>query len=213
MQPMETIRLSEVGPEAAAVKAATILHAGGVILYPTDTLYGLGADALSNEALLKIQKIKGRDEKKPVHAIVSDFSMAEKYATLNDSAYALARAFWPGPLTLILEKKQDVKTGIGRDLETFGTRMPDHTFCLLLAQKFGGPYTTTSANKSGQESKRSIPEILSQLDVGAEGIDLVIDAGELPPSLPSTIVDVHTSKPVILREGAITTSEIWDVLR
>lgn len=214
---METIRLSDTGAEAAAVKAAAVLRAGGVILYPTDTLYGLGADALSDKALLKVQKIKGRDEKKPVHAIIADLAMAERYAVLNENALALARAFWPGPLTLVLEKKQGMETGIGRDIKTVGIRIPDNKFCLALAQEFGKPYTGTSANKSGEEPKRSIPAILEQLGKVAENIDLVIDAGDRPAGgaarLPSTVVDIHAGRPVILREGAILSKEIWNVLR
>ncbi len=208
---METIRLSEVGPEVAAIKAAAVLRAGGVILYPTDTLYGLGADALSDEALLKVQKIKGRDEKKPVHAIVADIEMAGTYGVLNDAGLALARAFWPGPLTLILKKKPGTSTGIARGLDTFGVRVPKNDFCLELAQEFGKPFTTTSANKSGEESKLSVPEIVTQLGTASENIDLIIDAEELPPSLPSTIVDVHSSNSVILREGAISSETIKDV--
>src|SRR3989344_4343826 len=151
---METLGLSDAGVEACAHRAADILRAGGIILYPTDTLYGLGCDALSDEALSKVQKIKGRDEKKPVHAMIADLGMAEKYAVLNENAYTLARAFWPGSLTLILKKMPDIKTGISRDLETFGVRVSDHPFCLALAEAFGKPYTGTSANRSGEESKR-----------------------------------------------------------
>ena len=210
---METLGLSDAGVEACAHRAADILRAGGIILYPTDTLYGLGCDALSDEALSKVQKIKGRDEKKPVHAMIADLGMAEKYAVLNENAYTLARAFWPGSLTLILKKMPDIKTGISRDLETFGVRVSDHPFCLALAEAFGKPYTGTSANRSGEESKRSIPEILAQLGEAVRYIDLVIDAGELPSSLPSTVVDAHLPRPVILREGAISAGEIWEVLR
>lgn len=208
---MEIMRLSEVGTETAAEKAATVLRAGGIVLYPTDTLYGLGADALSDEAVTKVQKIKGRDEGKPIHAIVADLAMAKRYAVLNENALALA--FWPGPLTLILEKKPDVRTGIGRGLDTFGVRVPNHPFCLALARGFGKPYTGTSANKSGEESKRTVGEIVAQLGNTADSIDLVIDAGELPPSLPSTIVDVHTGTRHILRTGAIKEAEIRNVLR
>ena len=145
--------------------------------------------------------------------MIADLGMAEKYAVLNENAYTLARAFWPGSLTLILKKMPDIKTGISRDLETFGARVSDHPFCLALAEAFGKPYTGTSANRSGEESKRSIPEILAQLGEAVRYIDLVIDAGELPSSLPSTVVDAHVPRPVILREGAISAGEIWEVLR
>lgn len=209
---METLRLSDIGVETAAQKAAAVLRAGGVILYPTDTIYGLGTDALSNEAIRKVQVIKGRDEKKPMHAIVADLESVAPYATLNSSAQKLAETFWPGALTLILQKKSEVSTGIAKNIDTFGVRVPNNPFCLALAREFGKPYTTTSANKSGEESKRSIPEILAQLGESAANIDLIIDAGESPLSLPSTIVGVHTGAPVIMREGAIPTEEIKGAL-
>lgn len=210
---METLRLSEVDIETATSKAAAVLRAGGVILYPTDTLYGLGADAFSDEAVLKVKRIKGRDENKPIHAIVADQQAAERYAIFNVPARMLAHAFWPGPLTLILEKKQGVENGIGRGLETFGVRVPDNEICLALAREFGKPYTGTSANKSGEESRRSVEDILTQLGKSAEDISLIIDIGELPDREPSTVVDVHNDRPAILREGAILAADIKDVLQ
>src|SRR3989344_327744 len=159
---METIRLSEVGVEAAALRAAEILRGGGVILYPTDTLYGRGADALSDDAVAKVKRIKGRDEGKPIHAIVEDLAAAEAFAVIDASAKLLAKAFWPGSLTLILKKRENV---------------------------------------------------LTQLGSVVRAIDIVIDAGELQASLPSTVVDTTSSTPVILREGTISASDIWNVVR
>lgn len=210
---METIRLNEVGTEVAAQRAAEILRDGGVVLYPTDTLYGLGADALSDEAVAKIKRIKGRDEKKPIHCIVEHLAAAEEFVVLNKAAELLAHAFWPGALTLILAKRSEYTTGIARDMDTFGVRVPHHAFCNALAREFAAPYTTTSANKSGDTSAQTIEAILAQLDVTAHEIDLVIDAGELPERKPSTIVDISRKTPVILREGAIPADDIWEVLK
>lgn len=189
-------------------KAADVLRRGGVILYPTDTLYGLGADALSDEAIAKIYAIKGRDEKKPIHAIVADIEMANKYGEVNEKAFALACAYMPGPLSLILKKKPGIDSGIGRGMDTFCIRIPDNRFCLDLAKAFGLPYTTTSANVAGAATGRTVREILTQLGEKAGLIDLVIDAGELPERKPSTIVNVSTGEIVIEREGAIPESEI-----
>ncbi|RJR14115.1 threonylcarbamoyl-AMP synthase [Candidatus Parcubacteria bacterium] len=210
---METIRLDEVGIEAAVQGAAEVLRAGGVILYPTDTLYGLGADALSDNAVSKIKRIKGRDEKKPIHCVMEDLKAAEEYAVLNTAAEMLARTFWPGPLTLILKKKPEISSGIARGMDTFGVRVPHHAFCHVLAREFGAPYTTTSANKSGEDSPRTVDAILDQLGNTKEEIDLVIDAGELPERQPSTVVDISHERAVILREGAIPAADIWDVLK
>lgn len=202
---METISASH---PSAVTKAAAILRAGGVILYPTDTLYGLGVDALSDEAVAKVYAIKGRDEKKPLHAVVADMDMASKYGEVNETADKLARAFLPGPLTLILKKKEGVETGIGRERKTFGIRIPDNQFCRDLALEFGKPFTTTSANIAGATPERSVEKILAQLGGRAQFINLIIDAGELPEHLPSTVVDVSDDSIRILREGAIASQTL-----
>lgn len=215
MAGQRTIFLDDV--ESAAREAATVVKAGGVVLYPTDTLYGLGADALSDKAVEKIYTIKGRDEKKPIHCIVADLEMAERYARVDNIARELAKAFWPGPLTLILKKRPEFDEGIARGIDTIGIRIPQHPFCLALAREFGGPITTTSANRSGKKPEQSVEEILTQLGDGSSGIDLAIDAGAPPaggpPREPSTVVDLSGKEPVILREGAIPVADIWDTIR
>lgn len=173
-------------------------------MYPTDTLYGLGADALSNEALAKVREIKGREEGKPIHAIVADLHMAAEYGEVNEMALALASAYMPGPLTLILRKRADAVIAMCEGRDEFGFRMPDTQFCLELARAFGRPYTTTSANLAGMQPDRSPEKILAQLGARAKLIDLVIDAGELPERLPSTIVDVSEGNIQVLREGVIS---------
>lgn len=209
---METIRLTDQNVNESVQKATAVLRNGGVVLYPTDTLYGLGADAFNDDAVGKVYDIKERSDGKLVHCIVADLEMAERYGTIDDNARALASAFLPGALTLILKKKLTVATGIARDASTIGIRIPDSRFCIELAKAFDGPYTTTSANKSGEPPERTIEKILSQLP-GSGEIDLAIDAGELHDTKASTVVDVSTPQPVILREGMITAAEIWEVLR
>ncbi|KKW06520.1 MAG: hypothetical protein UY39_C0033G0012 [Candidatus Kaiserbacteria bacterium GW2011_GWC2_49_12] len=210
---MEIVRLADVGVEAAALQAAATLRSGGVIIYPTDTLYGLGADALSDSAVAKVKRIKGRDERKPIHAILANIETAKNYVVMNDKASLLARMFWPGSLTLIFKKKEGVDTGIGSAIDTFGVRVSDNSFALELACTFGKPYTGTSANRSGEKPEHSIKGILAQLGEAVSDIDLVIDAGELPESPPSTVVDVHSAGTVILREGAVSIAEVWNALR
>ncbi len=210
---MKIVALSEVDIEAAAKSAATVLRRGGVILYPTDTLYGLGADALSDDAVAKVRRIKRRDEKKPIYAMAESLAALETYAEISGDARVLARAFWPGSLTLIFSKKPTVETGIARGIKTFGARASNNPFCLALARAFAKPYTATSANKSGKKPERSLEKILSQLGKGASDIDLVIDAGELPERMPSTVVDTRPGELAILREGSVSTSDVWDALR
>ena len=216
---MEVLNLKKQSVTACVKDAVTELRAGGIVLYPTDTLYGLGADALSDKAVGKIYELKGRDERKPIHAIVADIAMMKKYAEVPDLALMLAREFLPGPLTLILKKKAGIKTGIAKGISKIGFRIPDNKFCLALAKKFGKPITTTSANKSGRNTERTTGAILKQLGVNSHSNILqnvgmlVIDAGELPERQPSTVVDLTGNEPVILREGAIPVADIWNAIR
>jgi len=210
---MEIIHLSEKNVTECAKRAEEVLRSGGVVLYPTDTLYGLGADAFSDDAVEKIYAIKEREEGKPIHCIVADLAMAEKYAEVNDCARILAKEFLPGPLTLVLKKKKGIDAGITRRIETMGIRIPNNDFCFAFARAFGEPITTTSANRSGAPSARRIDGILAGLGERAKEIDLVIDAGELPKNRPWTVVDVSSGHPVILREGAILASDIWEAIR
>ncbi|TSC86445.1 MAG: hypothetical protein G01um10148_431 [Parcubacteria group bacterium Gr01-1014_8] len=190
------------------LKASGILRHGGVIIFPTDTLYGLGADALSDEAVAKIYGVKGRNEGKPMHAIFANLEMAAEYAEINDAAIKLAKKFLPGALTLVLKKKKGVDTGIVKGIDTIGMRIPDNDFCLDLAKTFGKPYTATSANKAGSPPQLSSKKVLEQLGRNAEQVDLVVDDGLLPMRLPTTVVNVVSDYPVILREGAIPPREI-----
>jgi L-threonylcarbamoyladenylate synthase len=210
---MEVLKLSASTLDKCVARAAEVLRAGGVVLYPTDTLYGLGADAFSDEVVAKIYKIKGRDEGKPIHALVDTIEMAERYAELTDDARLLAERLLQGQVTFILRKKVGVDAGIARGITTFGFRIPDNDFCLDLVRALGTPVTATSANKSGEKPECSVEKILAQLGEQANYIALVIDADELPPSEPSSVMDLSGEEPVLLREGAIAAAEIWKVLR
>lgn len=197
--------------DESAHRAAEVLRSGGVVLYPTDTLYGLGADALSDEAVAKIFSIKGRDEGKPVHAIVNDLSMVKAFAHVDTTLSTLVGELPQGQVTYVVKKSTSCTTGICKSVDTFGFRIPDNEFCLLMLQEFGGPITATSANKAGALPQHSVDSILSQL--GDVSIDLVIDAGTLPDRAPSSVVDVSHTEPVILREGAVAVADIWYALK
>lgn len=214
---MEQLALGVGNVREPVSRAAGVLRAGGVILYPTDTLYGLGADAFSDEAVANVYAIKGRDWEKPIHCIVADIEMAERYGEMNLFARKLAEEFLPGPLTLVLKKKEGIQGGIAHGA-TIGIRIPDNDFCIALAREYGAPYTTTSANRAGEEPLATVPGILGQLGhshtlKSVRVIDLVIDAGELPARAPSTVVDVSGEEPIILREGAIPAADIWETIR
>jgi len=209
---MEIIQLAG-NEEMASIKAASALSAGGVILYPTDTLYGLGADAFSDEAVAKIYDIKGRDDHKPIHAIVSDLDMASEYGVISDLVFRLAEQLPKGKITFIVKKKTSLNTGIVSGMNTFGFRIPDNDLCVALTHTFQKPITATSANKSGRTPPNSATGVIEQLGGDITHIDLVIDAGELPASAASSVIDVSSGEIKILREGAIPSAEIFAALK
>jgi len=211
---------SENIAETAGI-AAGIIRGGGLVLYPTDTLYGLGVSVLDTAALEKLYAVKGRDGSKPVHMIVAPLSAIEPYAVITPSIRRLADAFLPGALTIIAARapssplpKQVALAGDTLKCWEYelGFRIPNNPFCLALAQELAVPYTATSANKSGRASPLEVDTILAQLGPHAEMLDLVVDGGTLPPSQPSTIVDMTTDPPRMLREGAIPTKDIFAAL-
>ena len=209
---MEVIRLNDSNLAYLAGRAARVLRAGGVVLYPTDTLYGLGADAFSDAAFQKICAIKDRDERRPIHAVFENLAMAELYAEISPLGRRLAEAFLPGPLTLVFKKKPSVTTGIGHNLSSIGVRIPKNKFCLALAHELGKPYTTTSANMSGAEPPATFEGIVKQLGGNTGLVDLAIEGGALPAYLRSTVVDVRNDESHVLREGAISAAEIEKAL-
>ncbi len=208
---MEMLRLTEANVSVCAKQAADVLGAGGVVLYPTDTLYGLAADALSDAAVAKIFEIKGRDEGKPIHAIVADIEMAARYAEIPDAVRILAEKLPRGKVTFICKKKQGLDTGIVKGIGTFGFRIPDSELCLEMARAFG-PITATSANVAGEIPERSVDAIRAQLGDRAEKIDLAIDAGELPERAASSVVDLSSGELRLLREAAVPAREIFAAL-
>lgn len=202
---MKRILLSDHTFDDAVSEAASMLSMGGVVLYPTDTLYGLGADAGSNTGVAKVQEIKGRSERKPIHAIVSDLEMARQYGAVPEIVETLLSELPYGKITFIVPKLEKYYSGILRG-PTFGFRIPDNTFCIEMVRAFGGPVTTTSANTAGERPERDVDGILAQLR--SAPIDLVVDAGELSLSAPSTVLDLSGEMPRILREGAVKLTEI-----
>ncbi|MFL6210111.1 MAG: L-threonylcarbamoyladenylate synthase [Pyrinomonadaceae bacterium] len=201
--------IDPTSPEAPAVAAAArLLSQGRVIVYPTDTTYALGANALDPAACRLIFELKGRPADKPMHVVVSDLEMAEEYVVLNEPARILARKFLPGPLTLVLTKKEIVPDLLVAGRQTLGIRIPDNKICLMLAQQAGMPITATSANLSGQENIYSINELVEQFGSRLDQVDLIIDQGPLPQRPPSTLIDLTVSPPKILRAGTISGLEL-----
>lgn len=178
-------------------KAARIIKSGGIVLHPTDTCYGLATNALDEKAVAKLHKLKGRNFQKPFIVCVRDLAMAKNLVQLNSLAEKLFTKFLPGPLTLVLPKKK----GSG----TLAIRLPNHFITLQLSRLCAVPYTTTSANISGGPNPYAVSEVPQEI---ISGCDLIIDVGKLPPTPPSTVVDVSEEKIKILRVGPVSAEEL-----
>lgn len=188
--------------------AVKILKAGGLVIYPTETLYGIGADATNKEAINKLTEYKNRPFGKPYSIAVIDQKMASEYIDLNETAKNLYKEFLPGPLTIISNSKHKTAPGVESEDGTLGIRIPDYKLVLDIVKKFGKPITSTSANASYKKRPYKISDILENIsDKQKSLIDLIIDAGELPKNDPSTVVDTTLDNPVTLRQGEIKFSE------
>jgi L-threonylcarbamoyladenylate synthase len=190
-------------------KAIVALVNGNVIVYPTDTLYGLGADIFNEDAVRKVFEIKKRPTNMPLSVAVSNFEMLEKIAIVDDRTRLLAESFLPGKLTLILKKKECISDIVTGGLDKVAVRIPDNKISLELLSRFG-PLTATSANVHGKETPGIISDIIMQFK--EDDISVYLDIGRLEGQ-PSTIVDVTEKQIKILREGAIAKSDILDAIQ
>lgn len=195
--------------EAGISEAARIVKSGGLVVYPTDTVYGLGCDPLNPNAVRRVFRVKER-EAKPLPILAAGVEDAGKIAHLTPKALRLAARFWPGPLTLVLVKKPLLPPIATCGLDTVGVRVPGYQPTLQLIRESGGLLVGTSANKSGAEPPRTAGDAIRQ--IGGE-VDLVLDGGPTPGGLPSTVVDLTGDEPRLLRRGPIKLEEILEVLR
>ena len=176
--------------------AADAIRNGGLVVYPTETVYGLGADALDAAAVEAVFEAKGRSRDKPLSAAFPDASSAREHVRLSETERAFADAFLPGPVTLVCEKRDSVPDVLTGGRAKVGVRVPDHDVALALLDRVA-PMTSTSANVSGE------PSVTNPADLDPEfrdSVDVVLDAGETPGGIGSTVVDVERAD--ILREGA-----------
>ena len=200
-----------VAPSSRAVaRAASILRKGGLVAFPTDTLYALGADASNPLAIERLFAAKGRSRKTPIPLLVADLMMAIRLVgELPDAAIRLATRYWPGPLTLVLRAPHGISTLLTAGTGRIGLRVPDAAVALALIRRFGGPVTGTSANRSGGKDPLDAHEVLRQL---GDRVDLVLDGGPVAGGSSSTVVDVTISPPVIVRQGPVPQEEILSLL-
>ncbi len=188
-----------------------LIRKSGVIICPTDTVYGLIADATDEDAVKKVFKVKKRDIKKPLPVFVKDIKSAKKLVFINKDQEKILKKFWPGRLTAVL-KVRNIKLpkGIVAD-NKIGLRVPDYEFLNLLLKKIKCPLIATSANIAGKKASGKIVEILKQFKYKKDKPDLVLDAGNLKRALPSTIIDLENFK--IIRKGEISKKQILNELK
>jgi len=204
---MQTLTLS-ASQEDSLAKALDILHAGGLVAFPTDTVYGVGALAFDPVAVESIYHAKDRPVEKAIPILIGGPEDLDKVAAeVPAMAAKLAARFWPGPLTLVVPKHPNLPDVVSA-MPTVGVRVPDHPVARSLLTA-AGPMAVTSANISGQDSPKTVEEVSRQL---SGRIPLILDGGETPGGVPSTVVNCLGTGPVILREGPVTLKEIQFVL-
>jgi len=203
-------RVSEENFDAVLDEAAEIIRKGGTVAFPTETVYGLGADGLNPDAVLKIFKAKERPPGNPLSLLVHSREDLKKVAkNIPEKAVRLMDAFWPGPLTIVLEKNDAVPKITSGDLLSIGLRMPDHRIPLELVKRSGTPLAAPSANLSGKPSPSLAIHVLADL---TGRVDAVIDGGGTAIGLESTVIDMTVEPPVVLRLGAVGVDELEKVI-
>jgi len=196
--------------QALVKEGVEILKEGGIVAFPTDTVYGLGADAFNPEAVGRIYEVKERPRHLSFPLLLDDILQISWVAQpLSGIALFLAKRFWPGGLTLVLAKAASLPSYLSSG-STIAVRVPGHPVCLALIQGLGGPLIGTSANISGMPAALTADEVREQL---GEKADLIIDGGKCPSGKESTVVDVTGEVPVILRQGIITQDEIEEACK
>jgi L-threonylcarbamoyladenylate synthase len=196
--------------EKAVAEAGEILRGGGVVAFPTETFYALGADARREAAVERVFRIKGRDFRSPIALTVAhERDLPPLVEAIPRAGRILMDAFWPGPLTLVLHASPQVVPKLTAGTGKIGVRVSSHAVARLLAGSLAGPLTATSANRSGSPECTSAEAVIDAL---GENLDAVVDGGPTPGGLGSTLIDVTSWPPTILRRGAVPVDQIHDIL-
>ncbi|HVN47987.1 MAG TPA: L-threonylcarbamoyladenylate synthase [Bacteroidota bacterium] len=191
-------------------EAVTVLQQGGVVAFPTETVYGLGADALNEEAVRKVFQAKGRPSDNPLIVHIAESANVSLVASeFPEKAQRLAGHFWPGPMTLVVKRNGRVPNIVTANLETVAVRVPNHPVTLALLKKFNGGIVGPSANTSGKPSPTTAQHVADDLD---GKIDMILDAGATAIGVESTVIDVTVEPPMILRFGGLSREEIEKVI-
>ncbi len=191
--------------------AAQTLKRGGVIVYPTETVYGLGANIFHQKAVQKIYRVKRRDPRKPISAMIASIEDVDEFCIdVHEYARCLMHKYWPGPLTLILKASENLPRYMTSAEHKIGLRFPDHPITKALMVHHCQPITSTSANLANGRP----PVTAHELNINIAGkVDLIVDAGSCSVQIPSTVLDCAGGEPILIREGSIPISEIKNLLR
>ena len=200
---MRVIKINPQKPELQVINLAVkTLKEGGVVVYPTDTAYGLGVDALNEQAIGKLFIIKQRVQK-PLPVIVSNFDMLNDITIYTEKELEIAKKYWPGPLTIIFKKKDNISSALTLGLPTIGVRIPDNKVAIALTDNIKRPLTSTSANISGKQNCYSAEEVERVFREENSRPDLILDAGPLPQVEVSTVIEMKDGRVKVIREGPV----------
>jgi L-threonylcarbamoyladenylate synthase len=192
------------------LKAASLIKKGGVVLFPTRCLYGLGADVFNPEAVDRVFRIKQRPYNKPISVLIKDTNdLHILVKNIPSAAKCIMKNFWPGQITIVFEAKNNISRNLTGGTGKIGIRFPEHPVALSLVKEVNSPITGTSANISGKVGCSAISDLDVQI---AEKVDILLDAGPLKGGTGSTVIDVTTTFPTILREGYVSAKDIFSVL-
>lgn len=207
----EIIKLDKFNIEPDKLRyAANVIRDGGLVAFPTETVYGLGANALDPSAVKKIFEAKGRPSDNPLIVHISDRkALVDLANSVPGSAYDVMEHFWPGPITLIMEKSQIIPEVITAGLNTVAIRMPSHPIALALIKEAGLPIAAPSANTSGKPSPTNAAHVIEDL---SGKVDVIIDGGPAEVGVESTVLDLTEKTPVILRPGGVTLEQLREIL-
>jgi L-threonylcarbamoyladenylate synthase len=188
--------------------ASQTVKTGGLVVYPTDTVYGLGCDPFNVEAVKRVFRVKG-ERKKPLPILASGIKHVEKIAYLSKDARKIVERFWPGPLMIIVPKKPTLPNIVTCNLGSVGVRVPKHDLAIQFISLSNGLLVGTSANKTGKKPALTASEAAEQL---GKDVDVILDVGPTSIGVPSTVIDLTSEKPRILRKGSVDSKDIHSFL-
>ena len=206
---MSEVRIVPESDGASGDEAVRVLRDGGLVCYPTDTVYGIGAAAGDDAAVRRLFAVKGRPLDKPLPLLLADVSDAARVAEVTPLAKALAGRFWPGALTIVMRKAVSYRSLALAGGDTVALRVPDHGLVRRIVRALGEPITGTSANRTGTRVSISAAEVAFQM---GEMVELIIDGGQSRARLESTVIDITHDKPEIVRDGAVSRGEVEEAL-